>query len=129
MSEANDKRQGIVRLPLPDGRDVALQLTFAVLDARGHDWFIEQMKAMQKGRATSATARAELIEALSSGAVTAEDMASAPVSDYPLAASMKAIWAAWEIAQYGPDGRSGDEAAANPPKARATLWRRIVGRH
>lgn len=128
MSEGSDKRQGIVRLPLPDGRDVALQLTFAVLDSRGHDWFIEQMKVMQKGRTASAMARAELVEALSGGAVKAEEMAAAPVSDYPLAATMKAIWSAWEIAQYGPDGRSGDEAPANPPTSRPTLWERISGR-
>lgn len=125
---STDKRQGIVRLPLPDGRDVALQLTFAALDSRGHDWFIEQMKVMQKGRAASATARAELIEALSGGAITVDDMAVASVSAYPLAPTMKAIWSAWEIAQYGPEGRSGDEAPANPLKSRPTLWKHIFGR-
>lgn len=124
----SDEREGIVRLVLPGGRSIRLQLTFAVLDARGHGWFFDQFKAMQGGRTSSAEARADLLEALSGGAVTADDVRSAPVAEYPLALTMKAIWSAWELAQYGPGGRSGDEAPANPPKARPTLWGRIFGR-
>lgn len=128
MSDGADRREGIARLDLPDGRAVALQLTFTVLDARGHDWFIEQLKAMQKGRLASSSARADLLESLSNGAVTADEVRAAPVAAYPIAPTMKAIWSAWELAQYGPDGRSGDEAPANPPKSRPMSWKRIFGR-
>ena len=46
--QPTDERLGIVRLPLPDGRAVPLQLTYAALDAKGHDWLLDQFKAMQK---------------------------------------------------------------------------------
>lgn len=128
MSDASDLREGIVRLPLPGGRAVALQLTFAVLDAYGHDWIITQFRALQKGKKASATARAELLEALSCGAVTADEVARAPVAAYPMADTMKALWRAWELAQYGPDGRSAEEAPENPQKRRVTWWRRFYSR-
>lgn len=128
MSDAADLREGIVRLPLPGGRAVSLQLTFAVLDAHGHDWFITQFRALQKGKKASATARAELLEALTNGAIMAEEVSRAPVAAYPMADTMKALWRAWELAQYGPDGRSAEEAPENPRTRRATWWGRFFSR-
>ena len=124
----SDRREGVVRLTLPGGRTVALQLTFAALDKRGHDWFIGRLKLMQKGRAGSAEARADLLEALSASAITAEEVRAAPVPAYPIAPTMTAIWAAWEIAQYGPDGRSAEAGPENPRSRRSTWWGRIFAR-
>lgn len=124
----NDARLGIVHLPLPDGREVALQLTFARLDARGHTWFIDQLGALSKGKTGSTTARAELLEAFSDGVISAEDVQTAPASAYPIADTMRAVWAAWEIAQYGPDGRPAADGAANPPQRRPTWWATAFGR-
>lgn len=124
-----DRRLGIVRLPLPDGRALPLQLTFAALDAHGHDWFLSRFKEMQRGHGASATARAELLEAMSAGSVTAEDVRAAPVASYPMASTMKAVWEAWELAQYGPDGREAAPAPENPRKRPPTWWARITGKH
>lgn len=124
-----DERLGIVRLPLPDGRAVPLQLTYAAMDAKGHDWLLEQFKAIQKGRAGSSTAMAEALEVLSAGEIQAVDVLAAPMAAYPLAACLKASWQAWELAQYGPQGRSVEADPENPPKsARPTWLRRIFGR-
>ncbi len=124
-----DERLGIVRLPLPDGRTVALQLTYAALDAKGHDWLLEQFKAMQKGRSGGSTALAEVLEVMSGGEIKAADVLAAPMAAYPLAHSLKACWQAWELAQYGPHGRSVEADTANPRKsARPTWLRRIFGR-
>lgn len=122
-----DARLGIVRLPLPDGRTVPLQLTYAALDSHGHDWLLEQFKAVQKGRAGAYTALAALLEVMSAGEIVAADMIAAPMATYPLATCQRAAWSAWELAQYGPQGRSAEEGPANPPKRRPTLWRRIFG--
>ena len=124
----NDARLGIVRLPLPDGREVALQLTFAALDAKGHDWLLDQFKALQKGRAGASSALGELLEVLSGGAVTKADVMAAPVAVFPLSVCMRSCWDAWELAQYGPAGRSAEAGPANPQPPRPTLWRRLFGR-
>lgn len=50
LMQPTDNRLGIVRLPLSDGRAIPLQLTYAALDAKGHDWLLDQFKAMQKGK-------------------------------------------------------------------------------
>lgn len=123
----NDARLGIVRLELPDGRSIPLQLTYERLDARGHDWMLEQLKSVQKGRTASSTALAELVEVLSGGEITASAFTAAPMAEYPLASTLKAIWATWELAQYGPGGRPATEGAANPRKPRQTWWKRLTG--
>lgn len=125
----NDAREGIVRLPLPDGRAIPLQLTYAALDAKGHDWLLEQFKIMQKGRSGGSTALAEALEVMSNGQIKAADVLAAPMAAYPLAVCLKAVWGAWELAQYGPQGRSVEADTANPRKsARPTWLRRIFGR-
>ena len=123
-----DRHLGIVRLSLPDGRSLPLQLTFAVLDTHGHDWFLERFKQMQRGHGASATARAELLEAMAYGSVTAADVKAAPVALYPMASTMKALWDAWELAQYGPDGREAAPATEGPRKRPPTWWARISGK-
>ncbi len=122
----SDDRLGIVRLPLPDGRVVPLQLTYAAMDAKGHDWLLEQFKVMQKGRAGASTALADALETLSAGQIKAAEVLNAPMAQYPLAICLKASWEAWELAQYGPQGRSAEDGAENPRKApRKMLWGRI----
>lgn len=123
----NDARLGIVLLPLPEGREVALSLTFERLDAVGPVGIGELLTRVSKGKAGSAQARAELLEAFSDGAISVADFRANP-SAYPVIATTKAIWQAWSIAQYGPDGRSGDEATANPQKRRPTLLDRLFRR-
>ena len=126
---SNDAREGIVRLPLPDGRAVPLQLTYAALDAKGHDWLLEQFKIMQKGRSGGSTALAEALEVMSAGQIKAADVMAAPMATYPLAHCLKACWQAWELAQHGPQGRSVEADSENPQKsARPTWLRRIFGR-
>lgn len=124
----NDARLGIVRLPLPDGRQVALQLTFAALDAKGHDWLLEQFKVLQKGRAGASSALGDLLEVMTAGAITKTDVLASPVAAFPISTCMKACWDAWELAQYGPAGRSAEAGPGNPQKPQPTLWRRLFGR-
>lgn len=124
----NDARLGIVRLPLPDGRLIPLQLTYAALDARGHDWVLEQFRLAQKGKAGSSSAIAELLEMLSGGELQASVVMAAPAAEYPLSPTLKALWATWELGQHGPAGRPAEEGPANPPKSvRQTWWRRVFG--
>lgn len=123
-----DARDGIVRLTLPDGRAVPLCLTYAALDKFGHQWVIDQLKVVQKGKAGAQQALAELLELLTGGEVVADDVMIAPVQAYPLGHCLKAVIESWELAQYGPDGRSGDDAPENPPSRRPTLWGRLTGR-
>lgn len=123
-----DERLGIVRLSLPDGRAIPLQLTYAALDAKGHDWLLEQFKAMQRGRAGSSTAMAEALDVLSDGEISAAEVLAAPMAEYPLAVCLKAAWSAWELAQYGPAGRSVEADTATPQKSARPTWsRRIFG--
>lgn len=124
----NDARLGIVRLPLPDGREVALQLTHAALDARGHAWIIEQFRILQKGQAGEATALAGLLAVMSGGAISEQDVQTAPPAAYPLNPCTSACWDAWQLAQHGPSGRPAEEGAANPQSRRPTPLRRLFGR-
>ena len=124
----NDARLGIVRLDLPDGRAVALQLTHAALDAKGHAWVIEQFKVLQKGQPGEASALAGLLSVLSSGAISEEDVRSAPPAVYPLNPCTAACWEAWQQGQHGPSGRPAEEGTANPRSRRPTLWKRLFGR-
>lgn len=125
----NDARLGIVRLPLPDGREVALQLSFKALDSIGHIGVLERFKVLQKGRAGSQTAMAELLEVMSGGAITQADVSDAPVASYPTGVCLSALWAAWELAQYGPSGRPAADGDANPPMRRPIRWSTLFGRH
>ena len=122
----NDARLGIVRLPLPDGREVALQLTFARLDAVGHVGIMELFSTLSKGKVGSAHARARLLEVFSDGAVTEADIAAAPSTQFPISESIRALWAAWELAQYGPDGRPATDGAPNPPRRPLPTWWRTA---
>lgn len=125
----SDDRLGIARLSLPDGREVPLQLTYAAMDVHGHDWILEQIRVMQRGKAGSAKAVADALEVLTGGELTADIIMASPVASYPLAPSIKAIWSAWELAQHGPPGRSVEADAPDPQKrARPTWLRRIIGK-
>lgn len=125
----NDAREGIVRLSLPDGRVIPLQLTYAALDARGHGWMLDQFKMVQSSKAGAERAMADLLEVLSDGGVTANEIMSGPVHAFPLGHCLKSALKAWEIAQYGPHGRSADEAPANPLRPpRRTLWSMLITR-
>ena len=126
--QPTDERLGIVRLSLPDGRAVPLQLTYAALDAKGHDWLLEQFKAMQKGKPGASLAMAAALEVMSAGQVQAADVMTAPMAQYPMAECLKACWKAWELAQYGPSGRPASDGAENPqPSPRKTWWGHIFG--
>lgn len=111
-----DEREGIVRLDLPDGRSIPLCLTYRALDARGHGWMLDQFKMVQSSKAGAEKAMADLLEVLSDGGVTSAEIMSSPVHAFPLGHCLKSALKAWEIAQYGPAGRSADEALANPQK-------------
>lgn len=123
-----DQRLGIVRLPLPNGREVALQVTYRDIDRHGPDWALERFKTIQKGKAGASTAMAELLELFSGGALTAEEIMSAPAAAYPMSPCLKSAWDAWSLAQYGPDGRSADDGDANPRKRPLMWWARLTGR-
>lgn len=128
--QPSDERLGIVRLPLPDGRAVPLQLTYKALDARGHEWLLDQFKLMQKGKAGSLQAMADALEVMTSGELMADTIMAAPLAEYPLAPAVKACWKAWELGQYGPQGRPAEEGSENPQNApQTTLWARIFKRH
>jgi len=120
--QASDERLGIVRLSLPDGRIVPLQLTYAALDAKGHDWLLDQFKAMQKGKVGAMRSMADALELLSDGALVADDIMAAPAAEYPLAENLKACWRAWELGQHGPQGRPATEGAENPQPAPRKTW-------
>src|SRR5690606_36358877 len=115
-------------LPLPDGREVALQLTYLALDALGHDGMLERFRVLQKGRAGAQSAMGELLEVMSAGAVTKADVLAAPVAAFPLTPCMRALWDCWELAQYGPQGRSAEAGPENPQRRRRTLWSMPFGR-
>lgn len=127
--QPTDERLGIVRLPLPDGRAIPLQLTYAALDAKGHDWLLDQFKAMQKGKPGASLAMAEALEIMSAGQLKAADVMAAPMAEYPMAECLRSCWRAWELAQHGPSGRPAEDGAENPrPSPRRTWWGRIFGR-
>lgn len=125
----SDERLGIVRLALPDGRTVALQVTYEALDAIGYAGVIDLLKVVQKGRAGSQAAMAELLAVMSAGAISVDDVRSSPVAAFPTSVCLQALWDCWSLAQYGPDGRPAEDGAENPPKSRRpTLLSRLFGR-
>lgn len=128
MTRPTDERLGIVRLPLPDGREVALCLTYERLDTRGHAWVIEKLEALQKGKAGSAKALAELLELFSQDTVSVDDVVSGVPGAYPIGPCTVAIWSAWELAYHGPGGRPEKVDTSVPRKRRPTLWSRRFGR-
>lgn len=89
---------------------------------------IERLETMAKGKAGAQTALAELLEVASGGAILSSEVMGAPLAAYPLSPSMKALWSAWEIAQYGPNGRPAKDGPENPPSRRPTSLRRLFGR-
>ena len=124
----NDARQGIVRLDLPDGRSLPLSVTHQRLDLHGHGWVIERLEVLQKAKAGSSQAKADLLDLFTMGAVTADEVMATPITDYPLGPCTKAIWAAWELAFHGPGGKPEKEPGSDPQKRRPTLWERLFGR-
>ena len=124
----NDAREGIVRLELPDGRSLALQLTYGRIDLKGHGWILERLEQVQRARGGSSRAVAELLETFTAGAVLADEIMAASAAAYPFGLCMPAIWKAWELAYYGPDGKPGSAATENPQKRRPTLLGRLTGR-
>lgn len=127
--QPTDERLGIVRLPLPDGRAIPLQLTYAALDAKGHDWLLDQFKAMQKGKPGASLAMAEALEIMSGGQLKAADVMAAPMAEYPMAECLRSCWRAWELAQHGPSGGPAADGSENPRLSpRKTWWGRIFGR-
>lgn len=129
MTQPSDERLGIVLLPLPDGREVALQLTYAALDAHGHDWLLEQFKAIQGGKTGAIRAMAEVLELLSAKAILADEVMAAPAAAYPMTECLRCAWKAWELAQFGPQGRPAVDGVGNPrPSPRPTWWGRIFRR-
>lgn len=127
--QPTDERLGIVRLPLPDGRAIPLQLTYAALDAKGHDWLLDQFKAMQKGKPGASLAMAEALEIMSAGQLKAADVMAAPMAEYPMAECLRSCWRAWELAQHGSSGRPAEDGSENPRLSpRKTWWGRIFGR-
>lgn len=124
----SDIREGVVRLSLPDGRSLALQLTYERIDAKGHGWVLERLDQAQRAKAGSSRAVSELLELLTGGAVLADEVMASSAAKYPLGRCMPAIWAAWELAYYGSDGKPEPAASENPQKRRPTLLRWLIGR-
>lgn len=123
MTKLSDERLGIVRLNLPDGREVALQWTWAIIDRLGHDAIMTRLRSCQKGGAGVGAAAGELLEAATAGAIQAKDVVGAPAAVFPVTPVFNALWRSWELAQYGPDGRPAEDGATNPPKRRTLLGR------
>lgn len=128
MTRPADARLGIVRLPLPDGREVALQLTYERLDTCGHSWVLAKLDELQKGKAGASTAMAELLELFANGAVTAAEIKRDGPTAYPIGPCTLAIWEAWELAYHGPGGRPEKAATSDPQKRRPTLLSKLFGR-
>lgn len=124
----NDARQGIVRLDLPDGRSLPLSVTYQRLDLHGHGWVIERLEVLQKAKAGANQAVADLLQLFTMGAISADEVMAAPVTDYPLGPCTRAIWSAWELAFHGPNGKPEKEPTSDPRKRRPTLWSRLFGR-
>lgn len=62
-----DERLGISRLSMPDGREVALQFTWARIDAVGREWIVTQLQAVMTGKPGCQAAMAELLVLASGG--------------------------------------------------------------
>ncbi|MFC7378272.1 hypothetical protein [Brevundimonas sp. GCM10030266] len=101
-----------------------MSLTFERLDAIGPAGYGELFGKVAKGKAGSALARAQLLEHFTDGAISVADVQADPTA-YPVVQTTKALWQAWEIAQYGPAGRPAVDGAANPPSRRPTLLARL----
>uniref|UniRef100_UPI00289FF983 hypothetical protein n=1 Tax=Brevundimonas nasdae TaxID=172043 RepID=UPI00289FF983 len=74
--DISDVRLGVARLPLQDGREVALQFTWSRIDAVGRDWIVERMQAAVAGKAGCQTALSELLVLASGGVLKAEELMS-----------------------------------------------------
>ena len=125
----NDERAGIVRLELPDGRTVSLQLHYAAMDVRGHGWIIEQLEVLQRAKGGSDRAIADLLEVFTGGEIVSEQVMAGSAAAYPIGPCTRAIWSAWGLAFHGPTGRPAEDSEPDPqPAAPPTWWRRLLGR-
>ena len=120
----NDSRLGISRLPLHDGREVALRFTWSRIDAVGRDWIVERFQSVISGKPGCQAALVELLVLASGGVLTASDMLSEDIEPIPFEEGFKALEEAWLLARFGPS-RKADGQPANPPKSRRTWWRRF----
>lgn len=123
----NDARLGIVRLSLPDGREVALRFTWSRIDAVGRDWIVDRFQSVIGGKAGCQAALVELLVLASGGALTASDLLSEDIQPIPFEDGFKALEEAWLLARFGPS-RKADGQPANPQMSRTTWWRRFFPR-
>lgn len=124
----SDAREGIVRLDLPDGRSIPLQMSYAAMDVRGHGWVIEQLETLQRAKAGSTRAIADLLEVFSAGEIVSEQVMAGSAATYPIGPCTRAIWSAWGLAFHGPAGRPAEDSEPDPQKAAPpTWWRRLLG--
>lgn len=121
-----DRRLGIVRVHLPDGRSVPLQFTYARIDERGHGWVSDQFKAVAKGGAGSSAAMAALLDVASGGQIEADGFLAAPMATYPLQPVANGLWEAWSLAKNGPDKEVAEDGEAPLSRLRI-LWAMLTG--
>lgn len=122
-----DERLGISRLSMPDGREVALQFTWARIDAVGREWIVTQLQAVMTGKPGCQAAMTELLVLASGGEIKASEVLTedAPVVGFEEA--YKAIEDAWLLARFGPTRKASGQPE-NPPKSRPIGWRRFFRR-
>lgn len=120
----NDARLGIARLPLPDGREVALRFTWSRIDAVGRDWIVERFQSIINGKPGCQAALVELLVLASGGVLSATDMLSEDIEPIPFEDGFHALEDAWLLARFGPS-RKADGQPANPPKSRPIWWKRF----
>lgn len=118
----NDARLGIVRLPLPDGRQVALRFTWARIDAVGRDWIVNRFQDVIGGKAGCQAALVELLVLASGGDLTAADLLSDDHEPLPFEESYRALEDAWLMARFGPTRKAAGQPE-NPQKSRRIWWR------
>lgn len=123
----NDSRLGIVRLPLPDGREVALRFTWARIDAVGREWIVQRFQDAIDGKAGCQGALVELLVLASGGELTAAAMLSDDEEPVPFEEAYRALEDAWLLARFGPT-RKAPGQPENPRKSRLTWWRRFFRR-
>ena len=123
----NDARLGIVRLPLPDGRQVAIRFTWARIDAVGRDWIVERFQDVINGKPGCQAALVELLVLASGGELSASDMLSDEKEPLPFEEAYRALEDAWLLARFGPTRKASGQPE-NPRTNRLTWWRRFFQR-
>ena len=122
--EVSDDRLGIARLPLHDGREVAIHFTWSRIDAVGRDWIVERMQAVVAGKAGCQGALTELLVLASGGILKAEELMSEDFGGLPYETAFTALEDAWTLARFGPT-RKADGQPENPRKSHPTWWKRF----